>query len=110
MSAVRALRLVSALEGVSYFLLLFVAMPLKYGFDWPVAVKAAGAGHGWLFVAFVVALAVATVKRGWSPLRAAGLFALSLVPFGFIAIERRLRAEDDAIAGDAAQTAPPSSS
>jgi len=55
MRAVAVLRVVSALEGLSYLLLVFVAMPLKYGFGWPLGVRVSGMGHGWLFIAFVAA-------------------------------------------------------
>jgi len=109
MRAVAVLRVVSALEGLSYLLLVFVAMPLKYGFGWPLGVRVSGMGHGWLFIAFVAALVWAAVRRRWSPLRAATLFALSLVPFGFVVIERRLREEsDDAAAGERADSGAPS--
>jgi integral membrane protein len=93
MHAVRALRVVSSLEGLSYLILVFVAMPLKYVFAQPLAVRISGAGHGWLFVAFVAALVWAMVGRRWSIGRGAWLFALSLVPFGFLLIDRQLRAE-----------------
>ena len=89
--AVEVLRVVSAIEGLSYLLLVFVAMPLKYGLDEPLAVRVVGAGHGWLFVAFVAALAWATVGRRWGVGRAALLFGLSLLPFGFLVIDRKLR-------------------
>lgn len=100
MRSVHALRVVSGLEGLSYLLLVFVAMPLKYGFDMPLAVRFAGGGHGWLFLGFVAALAWASWRRGWSPLRAVVLFGLSIVPFGFLFIDRALR-EEIARAGDA---------
>jgi integral membrane protein len=93
MRAVRALRIISGLEGLSYLLLITVAMPLKYVFAQPLAVRIAGAGHGWLFVAFVAALVWAMVGRRWSIGRGAWLFALSLVPLGFLLIDRQLRAE-----------------
>ena len=55
-TAVGRLRVVSAIEGLSYILLVGVAMPLKYGLDMPQAVRVVGQAHGFLFVAFVVAL------------------------------------------------------
>ena len=63
--------------------------------------KIAGAGHGWLFVGFVAALLWAKTKREWPLGEAALLFALSLVPFGFLLIDRRLK-RDLAEAPDAA--------
>ena len=43
-------------EGVSYLLLLGIAMPLKYMWGMPQAVKITGTVHGVLFVLFVFAL------------------------------------------------------
>jgi len=44
---------VALAEGISYILLLFVAMPLKYLFDMPLAVKYTGWAHGLLFVLYI---------------------------------------------------------
>ena len=48
------LRRASFVEGISALLLFFVAMPLKYGFGMPEAVRVIGMAHGLLFVAFIV--------------------------------------------------------
>ena len=40
-------------EAISYLILLLIAMPLKYIFDIPEAVKYMGWVHGWLFVPFL---------------------------------------------------------
>ncbi|MBU3664063.1 MAG: DUF3817 domain-containing protein, partial [Bacteroidetes bacterium] len=39
-------------EGVSFIVLMFIAMPLKYGANWPYAVKYVGWAHGLLFVLY----------------------------------------------------------
>ncbi|UJR79115.1 DUF3817 domain-containing protein [Sandaracinus amylolyticus] len=92
------LRLVALVEAVSYLVLLFVAMPLKYVWDLPLAVRVAGAVHGFLFVAFVVALFRAADARSWAWRRSALVFATSLVPFATFWIDRSLREEDLAVA------------
>lgn len=92
-SAVGRLRAVSALEGLSYALLVFVAMPLKYGMGEPGMVRLMGMAHGVLFVAFSVALVAAWRARGWAATRTAGLMAWSLVPLGAVWIERSLQHE-----------------
>ncbi len=86
-------RLISGIEGLSYILLLFVAMPLKYVAGEPLAVRIVGMAHGWLFIGFVLALLAARRPAGWTWTRTVLLFALSLVPFGALAIERFVRAE-----------------
>jgi integral membrane protein len=97
-TAIGRLRLVSGVEGLSYVLLLFIAMPLKYAAGFPQAVRVVGMAHGVLFVGFVAALVAAWIdrRRGdhrWGLLRPVGIFALSLVPFGALVIERMLKAE-----------------
>lgn len=93
-SPVGRLRVVSAIEGLSYVLLVGVAMPLKYIWGQPEAVRALGMAHGVLFVAFVGALVWAMAAQRWSPLRAAWLLLLSLIPLGALRIEHELRRAD----------------
>lgn len=69
-------------EGVSYLLLLFIAMPLKYMFDMPQAVKIVGSIHGGLFVAYVILLALVHIKLKLKITQSIGLFLMSLLPFG----------------------------
>ena len=47
-------RLVSLLEGISYILLLFIAVPIKYLQGNPEYVKMLGMPHGLLFVGYIV--------------------------------------------------------
>jgi integral membrane protein len=89
----RQFRVVAFLEGISYLLLVGVAMPLKYFADLPQAVRVMGSVHGFLFVAFVVTLARAAWARRWSITRPAWMFASSLVPFGMLVLDRALRRE-----------------
>lgn len=84
------LRFVGMLEGVSFLLLLFIAMPLKYGFDMPLAVKVTGQAHGLLFIAFVICIAIAWAKG--LPGKLAGLALLaSVLPAGPFLIDPKLR-------------------
>ena len=53
---IQTLRVVGLLEGLSFLLLLFIAMPMKYMFDNPVLVKYVGMGHGVLFILFLIVL------------------------------------------------------
>lgn len=103
--AIEHLRKVGKVEGVSYLLLLGVAMPLKYFAGMPWAVKIVGWAHGALFVAFVVVLVLAMLRARLSFAHACLAFIASLLPFGPFLIDRRL----DAIAREkqvASRTAP----
>jgi integral membrane protein len=52
-SAIDRLRLFSILDGISYLILLGIAMPLKYLADEPLAVRIVGMAHGVLFSGLV---------------------------------------------------------
>jgi integral membrane protein len=69
-------------EGISYLLLLFVAMPLKYLMDFPAAVRWTGMVHGFLFVGFIAMLYYCLMTKALSVKAVVRAFLLSLIPFG----------------------------
>jgi integral membrane protein len=85
------LRHIGYIEGISFLLLLGVAMPLKYLAGIRMAVTVAGWIHGILFVLFCVALLRAMVEARWPFARAALLFIAALLPFGPFLVDRKLR-------------------
>lgn len=87
-------RAVALLEGLSFILLLFVAMPLKYLAGLPLAVRVVGLAHGLLFVLFLFALMEVAIASRWSLVRVVGAFVSSLVPFGTFVLDARLRREE----------------
>ena len=89
------LRLIGFLEGISFIVLLFIAMPLKYFAGWPDAVRVVGMAHGVLFLAYIGAIVPALLDHRWPLSRAAWLVLASLLPFGpFVADRKWLRAEE----------------
>ena len=84
-------RVVSLLEGVSYVVLMGIAMPLKYLAGNPGAVRIAGAVHGGLFVLFVLALVLAARAGNWSRKQMTTAMIAALVPLGAFWLEHRLR-------------------
>ncbi len=84
-------RLIAIIEGISYLVLLFIAMPLKYMVDMPMAVKITGSVHGFLFVAFMVFLLLAWVQYKWSFGKATLAFLSSLIPFGTFVFDRKIK-------------------
>ena len=70
------------LEGISYLVLLFIAMPIKYVWQDPYWVKQLGMIHGVLFVFYVLLLLMAWYDFKFSWWVAFWIFVLSLVPFG----------------------------
>lgn len=105
MTALRQLRLVAFLEGASFLVLLFVAMPLKYLAGLPLAVRIVGSLHGALFVLFLVALYRAASSRDWPGRRTVTAFVASVLPFGTFVFDASLRREIESIrsVGDTAR-------
>ena len=85
-------RIVAFWEGISFLLLLLVAMPLKYGFGIDMAVRIVGMAHGVLFLGYCATLALAARRLG-SRLSVLA-FVLSFVPGGTFWLERRLRQDE----------------
>jgi len=73
---------VGHIEGVSYLVLLLIAMPLKYYANIPEAVKVVGYLHGILFITYCVLLALVMQKMKWKLGKGFLAFILSLIPFG----------------------------
>lgn len=82
---------VAFLEGVSYLVLLFIAMPLKYFAGQPEMVKRVGMAHGLLFVLFLFTLVQVTTDKEWKLSKAFNAFLMSLLPFGTFWFESRHR-------------------
>jgi integral membrane protein len=99
---IRRLCLIGVLEGISYLVLLGIAMPLKYMAGIPLAVRVVGTIHGVLFILFFASVAEVTIRRPWWSgdfwLKAA---IASVVPFGTFVFDRwlkRIEAADKAAA------------
>jgi integral membrane protein len=97
------LRILGLIEGSSTLLLFFVALPLKYLADMPLAVKIVGSLHGALFVAYVLLLAFVVWRARWPLWRGALLFVAAVIPFGPFIMDPRIKhwaAQDAAPAAD----------
>jgi integral membrane protein len=91
-TALGRLRVIGFLEGLSFVVLLGIAMPLKYFAGEPQAVRVVGMAHGVLFLLYVLAVFQAAVEYGWKFKLIALLLVASLLPCGpFVADARLLR-------------------
>ena len=86
-------RHIGVMEGVSYLILLLIAMPLKYLAGIPWAVKYMGWAHGVLFVSFGFFLIRVWIKYKWSFGKTTMAFVASLLPFGTFVLDKRLKKE-----------------
>lgn len=78
------------MEGYSFLLLLFVAMPLKYIWEMPEWVRIVGMVHGVLFIIFGVMIYLMVNEKNFNGKKAALAFLLSLLPFGTFFLNRLL--------------------
>lgn len=90
-------RIIAIAEGVSFLILLLIAMPLKYFFHFPQAVKMFGWVHGALFVAFIYfAFEVfTTFKKNFLWLLKA--FAAAFIPLGTFVFDKELKREENSL-------------
>ena len=93
-SALGRFRVISAIEGLSYLLLVFIAMPIKYIGENPYPVKVLGMIHGVLFIIFMISLFETKRKESWDTGFMFQLFVLSLIPFGAFLIEKRVKPKE----------------
>ena len=82
-------RIISFLEGVSYLLLLFIAVPIKYFQGDASYVKILGMPHGVLFMSYVVLAIVIKKQMQWN-LKNLGIVVLaSIIPFGTFYVDKK---------------------
>jgi integral membrane protein len=76
------LRIIGFVEGLSFLILLGIAMPLKYFFGQPETVRVVGMAHGLLFVLYVLLVIQVKIEYGWSFKKMLLALLASVIPFG----------------------------
>ena len=90
-NSVKKFGIINSVEGYSYLLLLFVAMPMKYMMGIALATKIVGMIHGILFILFMYLLVVAWQDAKWSIKETIIFFIASLIPFGTFFTKKKIR-------------------
>ncbi len=91
MSELKKFQIINKMEGISYIILIFAAMPLKYIFLIPLATKVVGAIHGILVIIFFYQIFLAKKEANISYVKTFYYSILSLLPFGSFYIDKDLR-------------------
>jgi integral membrane protein len=84
------------------FILLLLAMVVKYGFDEPVGVDIMGPVHGVLFLIYVGVTLVLWKQLGWTTRKALTILVASVIPVaGYVVGHRIIKEETEAGAATA---------
>ncbi|WP_442916939.1 MFS transporter [Lysinibacillus sp. 54212] len=79
---INILRVAGIVDGISLIALLFIAMPLKYYGDLPMAVTVVGALHGGIFVAYALSILFTQLRVQWHVGLSFLAFFVAFIPFG----------------------------
>jgi integral membrane protein len=96
-SRVKNLRIIGISEGVSFLVLLLIAMPIKYLLGIPEAVKLVGWIHGVLFIAYVIAVFLSIRAMRWGFVGVIVALGASLVPLGTFLLDKQLKRRQEEI-------------
>jgi integral membrane protein len=88
--SVQRFKIVAVLEGVSFLMLLGIAMPLKYIFGLPATTQVVGMAHGILFIAYVLMVVIIRKQLNWNLKTTALALTASVLPFGPFVVDRKL--------------------
>jgi integral membrane protein len=84
------LRILGAVEGISFLVILFVTMPLKYLWEMPEPNKIVGMAHGILFIAYCLLVLIVGYKFKWKLLTIFWALLASIIPFGTFVADSKI--------------------
>ena len=82
-------RIVAFVEGVSYLLLLFIAVPVKYILNNDLFVKILGMPHGVFFIIYILLAIRFVLIKKTSVKDSMIILIASLIPFGTFYVDRK---------------------
>ena len=84
------LRIIAFVEGVSFLVILFITMPLKYWLKMPEPNQIFGLMHGILFVMYVLAVIQIKIEQNWKLSTTFWALLASVVPFGTFWADKKI--------------------
>jgi integral membrane protein len=88
-------KLIASLEGLSFLILVGIAVPLKYIWGQPWLVQNIGMLHGILFVLYILMIVQNKIEFGWATGRTLLAILLSFIPFGPFYVVKKLLPKSD---------------
>ncbi len=92
---IKSFRTVSFFEGISFLVILFITMPLKYIFETPGPNRVIGMAHGALFLLYVILALLVKSKKNWDTKTLAIILVCSVIPFGTFWMDRKYLKESN---------------
>lgn len=89
-TTIQALRVLALWEGVSFLLILFFSMPLKYMAGIPEPNMVIGMAHGFLFIGYIVVVLLARSEYSMSLWHTFWSLVASIVPFGTFVADSKI--------------------
>ncbi len=84
-------RMIAKIEGWSFLILLFIAMPLKYVAGIAIATKIVGMAHGALWLGYLWLQFEASKEQKWGLKFNILAFIMALTPFGTMYLDTKLK-------------------
>ncbi len=85
----RFFKIISLSEGISSFLLFFLAMPLKYIFGNPILISPIGTTHGILFMLYTFLAVYLKFEQDWTFKKFCIVFIGAIIPGGTFYIDKK---------------------
>lgn len=82
-------KIITYLEGISYILLLFIGVPLKYLVENEVLVKSLGMPHGLLFIAYIILAFFIKPNFKWNKKEFSMILLASVIPFATFYVDKK---------------------
>jgi integral membrane protein len=89
-SYINKLKIINTIEGISFVILLFIAMPLKYIGGILIATTIVGMLHGVLFIILILMLANTAIECKFKIKLSLIVFFSSIIPFGTFYSNKKL--------------------
>ena len=86
---IKLFKIIGILEGISAFLLFFIAMPLKYIFDNPAYIRPFGSVHGALFTIYIILALMLKYEDNWTWKKFSIVALGSIVPMGTFYVDKK---------------------
>jgi len=91
------LRIIGVIEGISFLVILFVTMPLKYIWYMKEPNQIVGMAHGVLFILYCILVIVVGLRFRWKLLTIFWALVASIIPFGTFVADKKIFKQEQSV-------------